>query len=47
MEKDKFPRKKKDLIGPPAGKKMIIFIDDINLPAHDLYGSQPVIELLR
>jgi len=39
MDKDKFPRKKKDLIGPPAGRKMIIFIDDINMPATELLGA--------
>ena len=39
MDKDKFHRKKKDLIGPLAGRKMIVFIDDINMPATELLGA--------
>lgn len=32
---------------PPAGKKFIFFVDDINLPQLDLFGAQQPIEFVR
>jgi len=32
---------------PPSGKKFIYFIDDINLPQLDQYGSQQPVEFIR
>ena len=32
--------------GPPASKRMIVFIDDINLPYIETYGTQNSIALL-
>ncbi|KAL9644994.1 hypothetical protein ABK040_004487 [Willaertia magna] len=36
-----------DTYSPHAGKQMIIFVDDFNLPQKDEFGSQPPLELLR
>ena len=32
---------------PAGGKKLLTFMDDLNMPAKDTFGSQPPLELIR
>uniref|UniRef100_A0A670K7B3 Dynein axonemal heavy chain 6 n=1 Tax=Podarcis muralis TaxID=64176 RepID=A0A670K7B3_PODMU len=40
----KLEKKRKNILG---SKRVVIFVDDLNMPKLDRYGSQPPIELLR
>ena len=42
-----FQRRRQREYGPPAGKKYVVMIDELNLSAKDEGGAQPPIELLR
>lgn len=40
-------KRTRDIYGPPLGKKLIIFVDDLNMPRVDLYGTQQPIAMLK
>lgn len=39
--------KRSSSLGPPAGSRLVLFVDDLHLPEADPVGAQPVHELLR
>lgn len=40
-------KRTKDIYGPPVGKRLIAFIDEMNMPSVDQYGTQQPIALLK
>jgi dynein heavy chain len=40
-------KRTKDSFGPPPGKKLLVFLDDMNMPQVDTYGTQQPIALLK
>ncbi|XP_039416979.1 dynein heavy chain 10, axonemal isoform X2 [Corvus cornix cornix] len=40
-------KRTKDTFGPPMGKRLLVFMDDMNMPRIDEYGTQQPIALLK
>jgi hypothetical protein len=40
-------KKQRTIFGPPVGKRLIIFVDDMNMPKVDNYATQQPIALLK
>ncbi|KAH3851244.1 hypothetical protein DPMN_093724, partial [Dreissena polymorpha] len=40
-------QKGRNTLGAPKGRKVLLFVDDLNMPAPEEYGAQPPLELLR
>ncbi|KAJ3335866.1 Dynein heavy chain 2, axonemal [Gonapodya sp. JEL0774] len=40
-------KRTKNIFTPTGGKQLVVFIDDLSMPAKDLFGTQSPLELLR
>lgn len=44
---DHIEKRTNTVLGPPAKKRLVVFVDDINMPKVDLYGTQQPIAFLK
>ena len=44
---DGVEKRGRDTYGPPPGKRLVLFVDDLNMPRADAYGTQQPVALLR
>ena len=40
-------KRKRAVFGPASGKRLVVFIDDMNMPQKQFFGDQPPLELTR
>ena len=41
------PPRPQDTYGPPLGKRLVLFLDDLSMPRLDTYGTQQPLALLK
>ncbi|XP_067140193.1 dynein axonemal heavy chain 7 isoform X4 [Centruroides vittatus] len=44
---EKLERRRKGIYGPLPGNKLVVFINDLNMPVQEQFGAQPCIEILH